>query len=116
MLPSKEEVMIHNRLVWAAMSIVMGGLQAWDSGVLQAGPAAGMLVALGMIVPAAALAATANWTAWISSLVLGAVLLAAGRMVSPVSLNAVHIGLMVPAIYVFFVARLEQQLQSQRTS
>jgi hypothetical protein len=108
--------MIHNRMVWAAMSIVMGGLQAWDSGVLQAGPAAGTLVALGMIVPAAALAATANWTAWVSALVFGAVLLAAGRMMSPVSLNAVHIGLMVPAIYVVFVSRLERQLQERRTS
>jgi hypothetical protein len=114
MLQGEEAVMIHNRMVWAAMSIVMGGLQAWDSGILQAGGNAGALVALGMIVPAATLALTANWSAWVTALVAGAVLLAAGRMISPVSLNAVHIGLMVPAIYVFFVCRLERQLQALR--
>jgi hypothetical protein len=106
--------MVHNRMLWSVLSIVAGALQAWDSGILQAGPTAGMLVAMGVLVPGIALASTTSWTAWIGSLVAGAVLLAAGRMTSPVSLNAVHIGLMVPAIYVLFVYRLEQRLQPQR--
>jgi hypothetical protein len=106
--------MVQNRLLWAALSVVMGGLQAWDSGVLLAGSNAGMLVALGLLAPALPLAATANWTAWISGLAVGAVLLTAARMVSLVPLNALHLGLMVPAIYVLFVCRLERQLQAPR--
>ena len=106
--------MVHNRLLWSVLSIVAGALQAWDSGILQAGPTAGLLVAMGVLGPGIALALTTSWTAWIGSLVAGVVLLAAGRMASPVSLNAVHIGLMVPAIYMLFVCRLEQRLQPQR--
>ena len=106
--------MVHNRLLWSVLSIVVGALQAWDSGILQAGSTAGVLVAIGIVIPGIALAVTPSWTAWIGALVAGAVLLVAGRMASPVSLNAVHIGLMVPAIYVLFVHRLEQRLQPQR--
>jgi hypothetical protein len=106
--------MVHNRMLWAVLSVVVGGLQAWDSGILQAGPAAGVLVAIGVLVPALALAATTNRTVWIAALVAGAGLLVAGRMSSSVSLNAVHIGLMVPAMYVLFIHRLETRLHAQR--
>ncbi len=100
-----------NRLMWSGLSLAVGLLQAWDSGILRAGSTAGLLVASGMLLPAAAIAVTTNWSAWVTALVAGALLLAAGRMASPVSLNAVHLGLMVPAMYVFFVCRLEQRLR-----
>jgi hypothetical protein len=106
--------MMHNRMLWAVLSVVFGGLQAWDSGILQAGSTAAWLVGIGVLLPAIALATTANWTAWIAALVAGAVLLVAGRMSSSVSLNAVHIGLLVPAMYVLFVHRLEGRLHAQR--
>jgi len=104
---------MNNRLIWSALSLAVGMLQAWDSGILQAGSTAGLLVASGVVLPAAALALTTNWGAWVAALVAGALLLAAGRMVSPVSLNAVHVGLMVPAMYVLFVSRLEQRLRRE---
>jgi hypothetical protein len=103
---------VNNRVIWSVLSLAVGGLQAWDSGILQAGSTAGLLVAVGVLVPAVALAVTTNWAAWVTALGAGAVLLAAGRMLSPVSLNAVHVGLMVPAMYMFFVHRLERRLQN----
>jgi hypothetical protein len=54
-----------------------------------------------------ALATTEKWSAWIAALLAGAVLLTAARMASIVSLNTLHLGLMVPAIYILFVSRWE---------
>jgi hypothetical protein len=98
---------IKNRVVWVVLSLVVGVLQAWDSGALQAGAPAQALIALGLAAPALALAATDKWPAWVAALVAGAVLLTVARATSIVSLNALHIALMVPAIYIFFVCRLE---------
>jgi hypothetical protein len=104
---------MRNRVIWSGLSLALGMLQAWDSGILQAGSTAALLVTSGILLPAAALAVTASWSAWLTALVAGALLLIAGRIVSPVSLNAVHVGLMVPAMYIFFVCRLEQQLRRE---
>ena len=106
---------MNNRMIWAALSLAVGMLQAWDSGILQAGSTAALLVVVGVLLPAAALVVTTNWTAWLAGLCAGALRLVAGRLLSPVPLNAVHVGLMVPAIYVLFVHRLEQQLQRPGT-
>jgi hypothetical protein len=35
------------------------------------------------------------------------------RVIALVSLNALHIGAMVPAMYIFFVSRLEGRLEKQ---
>ncbi len=102
--------MMTNRLLWATLTVVVGGLQALDSGLLQAGRQAQALVALGIAAPAVALASTDKWNVWVASVIAGAVLLVWGRMVSAVSLNAVHIGLLIPAMYVFFVCRLEKKI------
>jgi hypothetical protein len=99
-----------NRMLWALLTIVVGGLQALDSGVLHAGGRAQLLAALGVAVPAAALASTEKWHVWVGGVIAAAILLVWARMVSAVPLNAIHIGLFVPAMYVFFVCRLERKI------
>jgi hypothetical protein len=96
--------------MWAVLSIVIGALQAWDSGVLATNTYVQLLVGAGVLLPALALVASDRWDAWIVSLIVGAVLLTWARVVSPISLNTLHLGLFVPAIYIFFVCRLERRV------
>ena len=98
---------MRNRMVWAMGSLVAGLLQAWDSNAFVAGGLATVLAVAGIALPAAAIAASAGRGAALAGVITGAVLLIAARVISPVSMNAVHIALFVPAIYVFFVSRLE---------
>ena len=99
--------MLKNRLLWAALTVIVGGLQAVDSGALQAGSRAQGLIALGILLPALALVLTAKWEAWVAALAAGAALLVWARVISLVPLNALHIGALVPGMYIFFVHRLE---------
>jgi hypothetical protein len=101
--------MLKNRLLWAALTMIAGGLQAVDSGALQAGFGAQGLIALGVLLPALALVATAKWEAWVAALVAGAAVLVWARVISLVPLNALHIGALVPGMYIFFVHRLENK-------
>ena len=102
--------MVQNRLLWALLTVIAGGLQALDSGALQAGPGAQVLIVLGIAAPAMALATTQKREVWLTALIAGAALLVWARVVSLVSLNALHIGAMVPAMYILFVSRLERQM------
>jgi len=102
--------MVQNRLLWALLTVVVGGLQALDSGALRAGSGAQALIVLGIAAPALALALTAKWEVWLIALIVGAGLLVWARVISLVSLNALHIGMMVPAMYIFFVCRLEKSV------
>jgi uncharacterized membrane protein YobD (UPF0266 family) len=99
---------IHNKTLWAVLSIVVGALQAWDSGVLATNGYVQLLVGAGILLPALSLVASNRWDVLIVSLIVGAVLLTWARFVSPISLNTLHLGLFVPAIYIFFVYRLER--------
>jgi hypothetical protein len=102
--------MMQNRMVWVLLTVLVGGLQALDSGTLRAGSGAQALIVLGIAAPAVALALTDRWAVWVTALVVGAGLLVWARVISPVSLNTLHIGLLVPAMYVLFVSRLERRV------
>jgi hypothetical protein len=102
--------MVQNRRLWAALTVIVGGLQALDSGALQAGITAQLLVVLGLAAPSLALLLAGRREIWLGALVAGAGLLVWARIVSIVPLNTLHIGLMVPAAYVFFVSRLERAI------
>ena len=102
--------MMQNRLLWALLTVIVGGLQALDSGALQAGPGAQLLIALGVAAPALALALTRKWEVWLTALIAGASLLVWARIIALVSLNALHIGALVPAMYILFVSRFEKQM------
>jgi hypothetical protein len=106
--------MLQNRMLWAVLTVLVGGLQALDSGALQAGSGAQALIALGIATPALALALTGKWAVWLAALIAGAGLLVWARIVSLVPLNALHIGAMVPAMYILFVCRLEKTITARR--
>ena len=105
--------MMHNQMLWAVLSIVLGALQAWDSGVLGAGTGAQLLTAAGVLLPAVALVVSARWDVWLVALIASAILLAWARFISPVSLNALHVALIVPAMYILFVCRLQKRIESR---
>jgi hypothetical protein len=97
-----------NRTLWVTGSLIMGFLQSWDSGGLQAPPFAQGLIAAGILAPAAAIALSQNFFVRLSALVGAALLLLWARMITPVSLNTLHLGLMVPAMFILFYYRWEE--------
>lgn len=97
--------MTQNRLLWAAGILAIGLLQAWDSNALQADAFARALIVAGVVLPAAAIAAPVGQLARIVALIAAAALLTWARMITPVSMNALHIGLFPAALYILFVTR-----------
>ena len=95
------------RTLVAVGSLLIGFLQAWDSGTLQAGPAAQSLIVVGILLPVAAIAATVGQGVRIGSLVCAALLLVWARMISPVPLNTLHLALFAPALYILLVTGLQ---------
>jgi len=108
--------MLQNRMLWVLLTVLVGGLQALDSGALRAGPGAQALIVLGIAAPALALALNDQRAVWVTALMAGAALFVWARVISPVTLNTLHIGLMVPAMYVFFVSRLESKVAREPTT
>lgn len=102
--------MLENRTFWMAASLLVGTLQAWDSGALQAGPAAQVLIAAGLLVPVVSIVGTADQRVRVLSLIAGAALLTWARMIAPVSLNTLHLALFVPALYILFVGGLTRRV------
>lgn len=99
--------MVRSRMVWASGSLAVGLLQAWDSNAFESNGLVRMLAVAGVVLPAAAIAAFPGRGAALTGLIAGAVLLTWARAISPASMNAVHIALFVPAMYVFFAGRLD---------
>jgi hypothetical protein len=98
--------MWQNDRLWAGLAVAVGLLQAWDSGGFTAGPGVAVLVALGVLLPAAVIVLARRQEVRIAALVAGVALLTWARMASPVSLNTLHLSLFVPAIYVLVVSGL----------
>ena len=90
----------------AVGSLLVGLLQAWDSGALQAGPAVQVLIVVGILMPIAAIVAPVGQGVRIASLVCAALVLAWARMIAPVSLNALHLALFAPALYILVATDL----------
>jgi hypothetical protein len=95
---------MQNRTLWVAGSLLFGFMQAWDSGALQAGALAQSLIVAGLLAPPLAIAVSENFAVRLGALISAAILLVAARMVAPVSLNALHIALFVPAMFILFVS------------
>jgi hypothetical protein len=95
---------MQSKKLWVVGSLLVGFLQAWDSGALQAGALAQALIVAGVLAPALAIAASDRFAVRLGALVAAVILLAWARVVSPVNLNALHIGLFVPAMFIFFVS------------
>src|SRR5262245_31678685 len=67
--PERRRHMIKNRWLWALLTMLVGGLQAWDSGALLAGSTAQLLIALGVAIPALAIWTFVDNKVWIAGLV-----------------------------------------------
>jgi hypothetical protein len=100
------------RTLVAVGSLLIGLLQAWDSGALQAGPAAQFLIVVGVLLPVAAIAATVGQGVRIAALVCAALMLVWARVISPVSLNTLHLALFAPALYILLVAGLRTRINA----
>jgi hypothetical protein len=100
---------MQNRKLWVLLTVLVASVQALDSGILQAGWRAQVLVVLGLAAMALALALTARRGVWVAALIAAAGLFVWARVISLVDLNTLHIGLMVPAMYILFVSRLEKK-------
>ena len=96
-----------SRTLVAVGSLLVGLLQAWDSGALQAGLAAQGLIVLGILMPVAAIVAPVAQGVRMASLVCAALILVWARMIAPISLNTLHLALFAPALYIFVVGGLQ---------
>ena len=101
--------MLRNRWLWCAITVVMGSLQAWDSGALRAPAAIQALVALAIAIPSVTVVATASYGWQALSVVSAFVLLTVARVAAPVSLPTLHIIAFVPAVLIFFSHGVEPQ-------
>lgn len=101
---------MQNRTFWTVASLLVGALQAWDSGALQAGPAGQALIAAGLLVPVVSIVFTTDQRLRVLALIAGAVLLTWARVIAPVSLNTLHLALFVPALYILFVSGLTRRV------
>jgi hypothetical protein len=98
---------------WAGgLAGAVGLLQAWDSGGFGGGAQVAWLSALGVLLPAAGLLITRATVIRIAALAAGVVLLTWARIVSPVPLNALHLSLFVPAIYLIVVPGMLRKRQA----
>lgn len=99
---------------WAGLVLLIGGAQAWDSGVLDStGPIMAM-VSLGILVPAAALA-VAGERARSRAMAAGCVLLFAARILSPTPLPELMLIMVFTLVAVLAVRHRENAGPQRRT-
>lgn len=91
-----------NKWVLVVICVVMGALQAWDSGVLGASPGIQALVAAAILSPVVALIATNSYGVHALAVAVSFVLLTIARVVSAVPLPTLHIVAFIPAVVIFF--------------
>jgi hypothetical protein len=91
----------------AALVAAVGGVQAVDSGVLGAGPVVQALVVVAIALPVVALSVRAPYGIQALSLVGMGVLLTGARLISPISLNALHVMLVPAAFLILTLSRRE---------
>lgn len=86
---------------WAVPVVVLGVLQAWDSGVLRAGGTIQILVALAIAAPPLAMVLASEYGLQAMAIAGAFVLLTVARVMSPVSLPTLHLIAFIPAVVVF---------------
>jgi hypothetical protein len=101
--------------MWAAVIGILGVLQAWDSGVFVAGTSVILLAMAGIAAPVAAFLLSPSYPAHWLSIAVMLVLLTCARMVSPISLNGLHITI-VPASFLALAMGLKHLQRAQPDS
>jgi hypothetical protein len=97
----------------ALLALVIGNLQAWDSGVHEAGLLIVFLVSLAIALPAVALLLPLKPVHFIGSFVLALVLLAAARLISPIPLPGLFLVLLPAGTGLIFSGIFEQKLENK---
>ena len=98
-----------SRWVVAGLIVLLGGLQAWDSGVLAAGPLVQLLAWTGIAIPAIAAVMSSSYVGTVSAVIASAVLEIAARVVSPVPLPELLLVSMFAALLLFVPAAVGQK-------
>lgn len=93
-----------SRGVVAGLIVLLGSLQAWDSGVLAAGPLVQLLALTGIAIPAMAALVSASYLGTVAAVCASAVLEIAARVVSPVPLPELLLVSMFAALLLFVPA------------
>lgn len=78
---------------WLAAALAVGFVQAWDSGAFGVGGTVAGLTVAGILIPAATLVMRMHHGLRIAALVIGSGLLLWARIISPESLNTLHLSL-----------------------
>ena len=94
--------MVLNKSIVVAICVVMGALQAWDSGVLTASAGIQGLVAAAILSPVVAFVVTNSYGVHALAVAASFALLTIARVVSPVPLPTLHIVAFIPAVVIFF--------------
>lgn len=93
-----------SRWVVAGLIVLLGCLQAWDSGVLAAGPFVQVLAWTGIAIPATAALLRASVLGTVAAVIASAVLEIAARVVSPVPLPELLLVSVIAALLLFVPA------------
>ena len=91
-----------NKWALGTVCVVLGGLQAWDSGVLRAEPMIQGLVAVALLLPVMTLLTTERYDLRAGAVAASFALLTTARVVSNVPLPTLHIVAFIPAVLIFF--------------
>jgi hypothetical protein len=98
---------MRHKSVLAAICVVIGGLQAWDSGVLGTARGVQLLVVLAIAIPAAALLTTERYGPRAAAVSVSFVLLTIARITSPIALPTLHIVAVIPAMVILFAKMVD---------
>lgn len=88
---------------WLAAALGVGFVQAWDSGAFGVGGMIAAITVAGILIPAATLVMRMHHGIRIAALVVGSGLLVWARVISPESLNTLHLSLVPSYLAILIV-------------
>lgn len=100
------------RVLLAILMIVLGNLQAWDSGVPEAGLLIVLLVSLAMALPPVALLSPISQQFMLGAFALSLLLLVVARLVSPIPLPGLFLILVPAAMGLIFAGLIKQKVHN----
>jgi hypothetical protein len=100
------------RASFAIIIFVIGNLQAWDSGVPQAGPLIVLLVSLAIALPPVALLVPLSRPHFMGAFALSFILIVVARLISPISLPGLHLVLIPAVLGLIFTGIFNQEAEN----
>ena len=100
------------RAALAVVIFVMGNLQAWDSGVPEAGLLIVFLVSLAIALPAVALLVPVEQAYFLGAFALSFILLIVARLISPIPLPGLFIVLVPAVMALIFTGTFKQDVKA----